>query len=125
MHPRARARGQEPPLLLTGGGFLALLVLAYLGFNGASLVQAKQKRDEVADRVTAELERALPAAADRQQDVVAAATREPDEAEVTLVDAATAEGEPWCTRTHSAPGTTRSLVGGPGTGLVTRGSRTA
>lgn len=190
MHPRARARGQEPPLLLTGGGFLALLVLAYLGFNGASLVQAKQKRDEVDDRVTAELERALPAAADRQQDVVEAATREPDErwieqhcefstddagwivqsyrevctvrgvtawqvessreardllaiegqaglahdgceplgivdeAEVTLVDA-TAEGEPSCTRTHSAPGTTRSLVGDRGTGLVTRGSRTA
>lgn len=42
-------------------GILALVVLAYLGFNGASLVRAHQRRDAVADRVTAELERALPA----------------------------------------------------------------
>ena len=159
------------------GGLLALVVLAYLGFNGASLVQAHQKRDDVADRVSAELEQALPAAADRQQDVVAAASREPDErwieqhcefdtddagwivqsyrevcsirgvtawrvesageardlltlegqaglahdgcepigfvdeAQVIFVDAATADGEPWCTRTLSAPGTARALVG--------------
>ena len=159
------------------GGLLALVVLAYLGFNGASLVQANQKRDDVADRVTEALERALPAAADRQQDVVAAATREPDErwieqhcefrtddagwivqsyrevctirgvtawrvespdeardllavegraglahdgceplgvveeAEVTFVDAATADGDPWCTSTLSASDTARGLVG--------------
>lgn len=176
-----RASRAVSVLVKVVGGVLALLALAYLGFNGASLVQAKLKRDEVADRVTAELERALPAAADRQQDVVAAATREPDErwieqhcefstddagwivqgyrevctvrgvtawqvesprearellaiegqaglahdgceplgvvdeAEVTFVDAATAEGEPWCTRTLSAPGTTRSLMGDRGT----------
>ncbi len=159
------------------GGLFALVVLAYLGFNGASLVQAHEKRDALADLVTAELEKALPPAADRQQDVVAAAAREPDErwieqhcqfdtddsgwivqsyrevctirgvaawrvesadeardllavegqaglahdgcepigfvdeAEVTFVDAATADGEPWCTRTLSAAGSARGLVG--------------
>lgn len=61
------------------GGVLALVVLAYLAFNGASLVQAHQRRGDIADRVGAELEKALPAAADRQQDIVAAASREPDE----------------------------------------------
>jgi hypothetical protein len=60
------------------GGLLALVVLAYLGSNGAAMFQAHERRDEVADLVTDELERALPVAADRQQDLVAAAGREPD-----------------------------------------------
>lgn len=75
----SRAPRAVSVLLKVVGGVLALVVLAYLAFNGASLVHAHQRRGDIADQMGAELEKALPAAADRQQDVVAAAGREPDE----------------------------------------------
>ena len=61
------------------GGLVALVVLGYLVVNGAAVLQAHQKRDAIADRMSAELETSLPVAADRQQELVAAAGREPDE----------------------------------------------
>ena len=159
------------------GGLLALVVLAYLGSNGAATYQAHERRDQIADLVTRELERALPVAADRQQDLVADAGREPDArwieqhcdfssddagwivqnyretcsvrgvtawrvtspeeargllavegdesttydgcqplgtvdgAEVTHVDPAAADGDPWCTTTLGTAGDSRELVG--------------
>lgn len=60
------------------GGLLALVVLAYVVVNGAALVQARQERGDISDQVTRALEEATPAAADRQQDVIAATGREPD-----------------------------------------------
>ena len=65
-------------LLKLLAGLVALVVLAYDVANGAALVQARQERHDIADQVTRALEEAMPAAADRQQDVVAAARREPD-----------------------------------------------
>ncbi|WP_374457098.1 hypothetical protein [Nocardioides sp.] len=157
-------------------GLLALAVVAYLAVNGAVLLEARGQRDDLADRLTTELEEAVPAAADRQQDLVGAAGREPDahwieqacrfdtddagwmvqsyrevcgvrsvtawrvaspgegqsllavegqrgtaydgcqplgtvdEAEVTYVDPATADGEPWCTAALDAA---RPVLGEP------------
>lgn len=65
-------------LLKLLAGLVALVVLAYVVVNGAALVQARQERHDIAEQVTRALEEALPAAADRQQDLVAVAGREPD-----------------------------------------------
>lgn len=161
-------------------GLLALVVVAYLAVNGAVLLEAHHQRDDIADQLTGALEEAVPAAADRQQDLVAAAGSEPDahwieqactfdtddagwmvqgyretcavrsisawqvaspddglalldvegtagtaydgcqplgttaKAEVTYVDAGTADGEPWCTRTLGTSASARGLVGDRG-----------
>ncbi|HSU03865.1 MAG TPA: hypothetical protein VLK03_15040 [Nocardioides sp.] len=65
-------------LLRLLGGVLALVVLVYLVVNAVMTVQAQQRRGEVADRVSARLEQALPASADRQQDLLALVDSEPD-----------------------------------------------
>ena len=65
-------------LLRIVAGVLALVVVAYLAVNVAVLLEARQQRADIADRVTAELEEAVPRAADRQRDLVGAAGREPD-----------------------------------------------
>lgn len=75
----SRAPGALSVLARTVGGLLALVVLAYLVVNGISVAQAQQRRGELEDQMSARLEKALPVAADRQQDLVAAADREPDE----------------------------------------------
>ena len=66
-------------LLKVVGVLLALVVLVYLVVNGSAMVEAHQRRGDIADRVSTLLEQALPAAADRQQDLLALADREPDE----------------------------------------------
>ena len=38
-------------LMKVVGGLLALLVLAYLGVNAASLLEAHGQRDEIADQI--------------------------------------------------------------------------
>ncbi|MDR7251890.1 hypothetical protein J2X46_000866 [Nocardioides sp. BE266] len=158
-------------------GLVALVVVGYLAVNGAVLVRAHQQRDDIAGQVTTALEEAVPAAADRQQDLAAAAGREPDaywieqacafdtddagwmvqsyrevcavrsvsawqvaspgegqsllavegqgataydgcqplgtvdKAQVTYVDAGTADGEPWCTHSLGTSSSARGLVG--------------
>lgn len=60
-------------------GFIALVLLVYLAINGVGLVQAHQRRGEISELLSAELESAFPAAVNRQEETVSTADREPDE----------------------------------------------
>ena len=81
-------------------GLVALVVLAYVVVNGAALVRARQEHHGIADQVTRALEEAMPAAADRQQDVIAAAGREPDVRWVEQACEFSTDDAGWIVQSH-------------------------
>lgn len=57
---------------------VALVLLAYLGINGAGMLAASGQREELSREITRQLADTVPAARERQQQLASAATREPD-----------------------------------------------
>ena len=109
-------------LLRIVAGLLALVVLGYLAVNGAAMVQAREQRDDIAEQVTAGLENAVPAAADRQQDLVGAAGREPDAHWIEQACRFDTDDAGWMVQSHREVCSVRSVtawrVGSPGEGLA-------
>ena len=96
-------------LLRIVAGLVAVVVLVYLAVNGAAVLQAHERRGELEDQMTRRLERALPAAADRQQDVVARAGREPDERWIEQHCDFSSDDAGWIVRSYRETCSVRSL----------------
>ncbi|GAA1914560.1 hypothetical protein [Nocardioides hwasunensis] len=96
-------------LLKVLAGLLALVVVGYLGVNLVAVIGAHQQRGDIAERVSAELESAVPAALDRHQELVDAAGRDADVAWVEQVcDFATDDGG-WIVQNYREVCTLRSV----------------
>jgi len=98
-------------LLRIVAGLLALVVLGYLAVNVVVLLEARELRADIADRVTDALEQAVPRAADRQQDLVAAAGREPDAHWVEQACRFETDDAGWTVQSHREVCTLRSGAG--------------
>ncbi len=103
-------------------GLLALVVLGYLAVNCAVVLEARERRGDIAERMTVELEDAVPAAADRQQDLVGAAGREPDAHWVEQACRFETDDAGWMVQGYREVCSVRSVtawrVGSPGEGLA-------
>lgn len=98
-------------LLRIAGGLVALVLVVYLAVNLAVVAEARQQRGQIADQVTAELEQALPAAADRQQDVIAAASSEPDVRWIEQVCKFDSDDAGWMVQGYREVCSVRSVAG--------------